>query len=305
MTHRHELREAALTTFLHQAPFGTTGAVILDLDGTTLHEEEGQITVPGSIKRGLRGLHALGRPIILNTLRFPQSVIRTIGPDWIAINQEPIPGIFLNGSLIGQLEKNGQGELQFREFKSFLLTEQEIDTVIDGLEKLVSAGLKDMLLFYYPRDWQLGERIWTPDPTQIPAIREKYTSCSSVVATSLTELRSELKLGETCMIFLLINAEGDQLMAYQHTHKHSYFTNNATDKTTGAIWLTTHLNVSLDCSLGAGDTELDTFLNAVGLSLQIGKRVLPYQGKHATLRLEHPRELGMCLEELAELCAKP
>lgn len=303
LTH-HAQQTQALSDFLKHTSFKKKGAVMLDLDGTVLYEERGVVRVPESIKQGLRTLHTLNKPIILNTLRFPLSIIRTIGKEWLAINEVPIPIISLNGSVIGHIQKTIDNELEFAELTSFPLNEKEMDEVIDGVEKLINAGLKDITLFYYPRDWKFGELIWTPDPNRIPLLEKKYTSCSAFVSTNLSKLRNELKRLETCMLFLLINAEGDQLMAYQHTHKHSYFTRKGVNKKFGAQQLVHELSRSLDDCIGAGDTELDTFLDGIGLSLQIGKNQLPYRGKHATLNLKDAQELGRLLEEIAQLSEK-
>lgn len=282
--------------------FSSRGGVILDLDGTALHEYQGVVRVPESIKTGLQAIHALHRPIILNTLRFPLSIIRTIGSEWLAINHVPIPVICLNGSVTGYIQRISEDsdDIQFEEILSHPLTEQEIDQMLDSVEKLLSAGLTEISLFYYPRDWKFGELIWTPNPEEIPRLDKKYTSCSAVVSTDLIKLRSEFKRLEVCMIFLLVNAEGDQLMAYQHTHKHSYFTHDAIDKKSGALQIAQHLNISLEDSIGAGDTELDTFLESVGLALQIKKK-LPYQGRYATLEIEGAAQLGEFLATTAQL----
>lgn len=45
-----------------------------------------------------------------------------------------------------------------------VMTEAEIDEVLDGVKGLLDGGIDDILVFYYPRDWRMGEIIWTPAP---------------------------------------------------------------------------------------------------------------------------------------------
>jgi hypothetical protein len=49
-----------------------------------------------------------------------------------------------------------------------------------------------LLVFYYPRDWRMGEMIWKPRPDQIAAIKAKYPGASAVNAAGVEWLRVEL-----------------------------------------------------------------------------------------------------------------
>ena len=71
-----------LDEFYNNSLFMTQGAVITDLDGTAVHESGGRTIIHQSVEIGLKKIYELGRPIIINTLRFPLSVIRTFGVDW-------------------------------------------------------------------------------------------------------------------------------------------------------------------------------------------------------------------------------
>jgi hypothetical protein len=70
-----------------------------------------------------------------------------------------------------------------------------------------------------------------------------------------------------------------------------------------------HPGVDIAASVGAGDTELDTFLSAVGLAVIVGNGELDFKGRVATLRLGDSPALGALLFELASLidagCAAP
>ena len=56
-------------------------------------------------------------------------------------------------------------------------------------------------------------------------------------------------------------------------------------------------------SLGAGDTELDTFLEGVGLALVVGNNQLHFHGLIDTIKLNNSFELGLLLFRAAELAA--
>ena len=106
---------------------------------------------------------------------------------------------------------------------------------------------------------------------------------------------------DICMIFLLIDAPQDQLMAYQHTKRENFITHEGVDKLFGARAMAEVLKCDLHESVGSGDTELDTFLSGVGLALLVGNIQLPFQGLVDTLRLQNSTELGAVLFRAAEL----
>ncbi|MGH6874851.1 MAG: HAD family phosphatase, partial [Aestuariivirgaceae bacterium] len=190
--------------------------------------------------------------------------MRTFGKEWYAISSAPIPLVALNGSLIGRVDKNAEGELVFEEIEAFPLTSTEIVEVLKGVGGLIDNGIKNILVFYYPRDWRMGEIIWTPVPDNVQHVKEKYVSASAVTAVEFSKLRDQLASEEICMIFLLIDVPEDQLMAYQHTKRTNFFTHKGVDKLFGARKISPHFNIDLTQSIGAGDTELDRFLCGVG-----------------------------------------
>ena len=89
--------EEHLRQFLRQSAYAAQGGVMTDLDGTIVHEEGGRVYIPAPVEVALKEFYDLGRPLILNTLRFPLSVIRTFGKEWYAIANAPIPTVTLNG----------------------------------------------------------------------------------------------------------------------------------------------------------------------------------------------------------------
>ncbi|HKV37308.1 MAG TPA: HAD hydrolase family protein [Pyrinomonadaceae bacterium] len=295
--------DAKLQRFVEQSSFTTSGVVITDLDGTAVHEYQGKIAIPKEVELGLMRHYERGRPLILNSLRFPLSVIRTFGQDWYRLSNAPIPTVTLNGSLMGFVKKNEEGELIFEEAIAFPLTKEEITAALKGVKNMLDGGIKNILVFYYPRDWRIGEVIWTPVAENVLPVKEKYASASAVTAVEFPKLQEQMLAEDICMIFLLIDAPEDQLMAYQHTKRSNFITHKGVDKLFGAQAMAKFLQSDLRDSLGAGDTELDNFLSGVGLALLVGNHELAFRGVVDTIRLRDSMELGAVLFRAAELAA--
>lgn len=296
--------EAKLQRFIDESSFATSGVVVTDLDGTAVHEFQGRITIPKEVELGLMRHYERGRPLILNSLRFPLSVIRTFGQDWYKLSNAPIPTITLNGSLMGFVKKTEEAELVFEETAAFPLTNDEILEALKGVKGILDAGIKNVLVFYYPRDWRIGEVIWTPVPENVDHVKDKYRSASAVTAVEFPKLQDQMLAEEICMIFLLIDAPEDQLMAYQHTKRSNFITHKGVDKLFGTRVMSDYLKSDLRDSLGAGDTELDTFLAGVGLALVVGNNQLNFHGLIDTIKLNNSFELGLLLFRAAELATE-
>jgi hydroxymethylpyrimidine pyrophosphatase-like HAD family hydrolase len=290
-----------LTKFFSHSRFAELGSVITDLDGTAVHEHRGRIIIPRRVELALMKLVELGRPLILNSLRFPLSVLRTFGREWYAISRAPLPTVSLNGSLLGHIVMGSDGTLGFDEVAAFPLTAAEIDRALAPVKVLLADGVRDVLVFYYPRDWRMGEMIWTPVPENVLHTREKYTSASAVTAVDFEKLRAQLHAEEICMIFLLIDVPQDRLMAYQHSQGSHFFTHAGVDKLSGARAMAELLGVPLHAALGAGDTKMDRFLSGVGCAVVVGGARLPYNGLQETLAVPNSLALGELLYCLSEL----
>ena len=286
---------------MQQSSFATSGVVVTDLDGTAVHEFQGKIIIPKEVELGLMHHYQRGRPLILNSLRFPLSVIRTFGQDWYKLSNAPIPTVTLNGSLMGYVKKTEESELAFEEAAAFPLTKEEIVEALKGVKGLLDGGIKNILVFYYPRDWRIGEVIWTPVPENIVPVKEKYRSASAVTAVEFPKLQDQMLAEDICMIFLLIDAPEDQLMAYQHTKRSNFITHKGVDKLFGARNMAELLKCDLRDSIGAGDTELDTFLSGVGLAVMVGNQHLDFHGLIETVKLDTSLELGALLFRASEL----
>jgi hydroxymethylpyrimidine pyrophosphatase-like HAD family hydrolase len=293
--------EEQVRDFLSRSTYRRQGGIITDLDGTIVHEDQGRIYLPPPVQYALKELYNLGRPLIINSLRFPLSVIRTFGKEWYEISNAPIPTVSLNGSQHGFIIKNANGDLEFEELAAFPLTPEEVDETLQGVKLLLEDGIRDLLVFYYPRDWRMGEIIWTPVPEKVAEVKNKYLSASSVTATKFDKVRDLMRAEEICMIFLLVDVPEDRRMAYQHAKPRNFFTHEGVDKLFGAKSIAEKLELDLAHSVGAGDTWMDSFLSGVGLSVIVGRQDLPFQGSFGTLRLNNAFELGDLLFRLAEL----
>ena len=294
-------QSAQLQHFFNHSKFEECGGLITDLDGTAIHEFEGRYSIPQSVQLGLDKIYDLGRPIVLNTLRFPLSVIRTFGKEWYKISNAPIPTVLMNGSQIGFIMQNNEGNFLYNEIDAFPLEPNEISAVLQIVTSFIKNNDQDLLVFYYPRDWEQGELIWTPLADKIETVQKKYLSASKVYSSSLENLRSDLHAQEICMIFLLIDVPQDRLMAYQHTKRNNFFTHKGVDKDFGAQKIADHLQFELKHSIGAGDSEMDNFLRSVGLAIHVANPLLSYEGLLPPIKVKNSSEFGEILFELAAM----
>jgi hydroxymethylpyrimidine pyrophosphatase-like HAD family hydrolase len=294
-------QSSQLQHFFNHSKFDECGGLIIDLDGTAIHEFEGRYSIPQSVQLGLDKIYDLGRPIVLNTLRFPLSVIRTFGKEWYKISNAPIPTVLMNGSQLGNIMLDNEGNFLYSEIDAFPLEPEEIAQVLHIVISFIKNNDFDLLVFYYPRDWRQGEVIWTPVADKIDHVQKKYLSASKVYSSSLENLQKDLLDQELCMIFLLIDVPEDRLMAYQHTKRNNFFTHKGVDKDFGAQQIANHLQFDLKHSIGAGDSEMDSFLRSVGLAIHVGNPLLSIEGIMPPLKVKNSSELGELLFELAAM----
>jgi hydroxymethylpyrimidine pyrophosphatase-like HAD family hydrolase len=293
--------------FVSRSAFRTRGGVVTDLDGTAVLEVAGRVAISKPMELGLERVYEAGRPVVLNSLRFPLSVIRTFGAEWHRLAGAPIPAVCLNGSLIGRVAAASDGTLAYEELGAFPLSESEVREVLRGVRGLLASGADDLLVFWYPRDWRAGELVWTPQPARVSGLAAKYRSATAVESFPIEKLEEALLAEPLCMIFLLIDAPEDRRMAYQHTRRSRFITHQGVDKRFGAERIAEQLGFSLSDSVGAGDAETDTFLCVVGLAVVVGSNpaALELRGRCDTLRVADHHDLGELLERLAESTPPP
>jgi hydroxymethylpyrimidine pyrophosphatase-like HAD family hydrolase len=289
-----------LQRFLRESRFAERGAVMTDLDGTAVHEIDGRVLLSRSVELGLQQVHAAGHEVLINTLRFPQSIMRAFGADWRRASGSDTTAVTLKGSLIGRIVQTQRGELAFEEIQAFPLSAEEIEEVVQGVRGLCEQGASELLVFHYPRRWQQGELIWTPDPQRIAHVQGKYRSASRVFSGGVEVLEAALHAEPHCMLFLLIDAPQDRLMSYQHTERARFVTHQGIDKRAGALALAASLGLALADSVGAGDADTDTFLDEVGLAAIVGNQDVAFKGRFDTVRLPDAPAFGEMLLAIAE-----
>ena len=295
---------STLREFLAQSDFMRHGGVMTDLDGTAVHEENGRVYVSVPMETGLKRMHDLGREVIINSLRFPLSVIRTFGKAWYQVAGVPVPVVSLRGSLCGRLVLRKSGDIGFEEIEAICLEPDSIKRIVANVSALVDAGANELLLFFYPRDWKRGEMIWTPDPARTQDVASKYRSASQVISGGVQMLERALMAEEICMVFQLLDLPQDRAMAYQHTQRNSFFTHAGVDKHYGAQRIAQRLGIDLLHSIGAGDSPMDDFLAGVGLAVIVGRLQLEYKGRLHTVRIRDSLALGNLLYSIGELGSK-
>ena len=294
----------ALRRFLSSGRFAAAGAVITDLDGTAVLEREGRIYLPPTVEGGLEHIRRLGRPVIANTLRFPRSVIGVFGDEWHRSTGTDLPLVSMKGSQIGRVVRDEAGAMSFEEWHAETLTPAEIREVMVGVEGMVDDGVRDLLVFHYPRDWRQGELIWTPDADRVEAVAAKYRSATRAYSSDVRAFGDTLLSQEMCMVFLLIDLPEDRRMAYQHTQRASFFTRAGVNKRTGAEAMARHLGIDLAASIGAGDAPPDDFLAAVGFAIIVGDNgEVDYRGLAHTARVPDIASFGHLLAVTGESLA--
>src|SRR3954464_13295151 len=121
----------------------TQSFLALDLDGTALLEDRGKVFISSSVEKGVKALHDLGMQVVLNTLRFPLSVITTVGLEWYKIADVPILTVLLNGSVLGYIKAN-DSQLHYEEIAAYPLSQAEIARALNGVAELTAAGIEDV-----------------------------------------------------------------------------------------------------------------------------------------------------------------
>lgn len=295
---------STLREFLAQSQFMRHGGVMTDLDGTAVHEENGRVYVSQPMETGLKRMHDLGREVIINSLRFPLSVIRSFGKEWYRVAGVPVPVVANRGSLCGRLVLQPSGEIGFEEIEAICLNAEDIREILASASALVDAGANELLIFFYPRDWTRGEIIWTPDVTRAESVANKFRSAAQVISGGVQVLEQALLAEDICMVFRLLDLPHDRAMAYQHTQRSSFFTRAGVDKLYGARRIAQHLGIDLTHSIGAGDTPMDDFLAGVGLAVIVGNMQLEYRGLLHTVRIRDSLALGKLLYAIGEFGAK-
>ena len=255
--------------------------------------------MPDEVRKGLTDMYNTSCPVIINTMRFPLSVIKTFAADWYDLSKASVPLVSLNGSQIGFINKNNS-DFTFQETSAFPLKGEEILKFISDVDNILGNS-GSVHVFYYPRDWNKGEIIWTSDKEKVSETKDKYKSASFVYNSDLKTLHNNLNTEDICMIFLLpVITDNDT--SFVHTNHKDFYTHQKVDKLSGAKKMISHLHRQIDYFVGAGDTPMDVFLKEVGLVIKVGKMDFNFSFKSSVLQLEHVPDIGEVFTEVAKGC---
>lgn len=292
-------QKKVISDFTSQPDFLEKGGLITDLDGTVIQQHEGRYFMPDEVGAGLAELYHSNCAVIINSMRFPLSVINTFAENWYGMSNASIPVVSLNGSQSGYIHKEKSG-FTFEEVNAFPLSEKEIRHLVKDVDGILNNG-RSALVFYYPRDWKKGEIIWTPQKDKVPEMKDKYRSASKVYSSDLETLKEHLLAEEICMVFLL-PVEVEAGSPFQHTDHKDFYSHLNVDKLYGAKKFMSHLGLKIDHFIGAGDTPMDVFLKEVGLVLKVGNLNLNFDCASEVIELQQIADIGEVFTAVAESC---
>ena len=118
---RHQKK--LIRDFSKRQEFIQLGGVLTDLDGTVIKEKSGESYMPQEVQHGLARMYGASCPVIINTLRFPLSIINNFANKWHRLTQDSIPVVTLNGAQSGYIIKQKE-KFTFQETVAFPLTEK-------------------------------------------------------------------------------------------------------------------------------------------------------------------------------------
>lgn len=296
-----EEQQKIVRDFVSHPNFKQQGGLMTDLDGTIVQHQDGNYTIPLEVQAGLTELYRVNCPVLLNTLRFPLSIIETFAAVLYPLAQLPIPVISLNGSQWGYISQGENKEFSFIEAGAKPLTSAEINSFMADIRLLVQNKVPHIAVFYYPRDWTKGEIIWSAEQDRVAEMRQTYKSASQVYSSSLAVLEKNLADEEISMIFLLVKKDLIQGAHLQRDLKDFYTTAGA-NKLAGAHAFVNQLGRNLLHFIGAGDTPMDVFLKETGAVIKVGSYPLDFHCQATILPVETVSEIGEVFTWIAEGC---
>lgn len=296
-----EEQKIILQDFVCQPGFRQHGGLITDLDGTIVQHQDGNYTIPTEVLAGLKELYQVGCPVILNTIRFPISIINTFASVLYPIFQNPIPVISLNGSQWGYISPGINGEFCFSEVGAKSLNATEIKSFIADLRFLDEKKVPNITVFYYPRDWTKGEIIWSAEENRVSEMAQTYKSAARIYSGSRQLLEENLAAEDISMIFLLVKKDLIPGSHLQHNLK-DFYTAAGVNKLTGAHAFVNQQGFRLDNFIGAGDTPMDVFLKETGAVIKVGDLPLPFDCQAPIFPVKKVAGIGEVFTHIAESC---
>jgi hydroxymethylpyrimidine pyrophosphatase-like HAD family hydrolase len=296
-----EEQKKLIQDYASHPDFRQYGGLMTDLDGTIVQHQEGNYAIPYQVQACLNDLYRVNCPIILNTIRFPISIIKTFAPVLYPIAQHPIPVISLNGSQWGYIAPGENEDFSFTEAGAQPLKPAEIKRFMANLRFLVQHKVPHIAAFYYPRDWTKGEIIWSAEESRVAEMAQTYKSASRVYSSSLPVLENNLTAEEISMIFLLVKKDLIPGKYLQHDLK-DFYTTAGVNKLAGAHAFVNQLGRTLQNFIGAGDTPMDVFLQETGAVIKVGNLPLDFDCQATILPVETVSEMGEVFTQIAEGC---
>ncbi len=308
-----------LTNFLQWSRFAERGGLVTGLDGMAAPRGAGRVRLLPALGHALRTVHDRGRPVIVQTPRPPLSVMALLAGDSRRLAASPLPLVALQGSLVGHVVARDDGSPGFDELAAWPLAGDEIDELMAGVQGLVDDGVGDLLLRFCPRDWRLGESVWTPDPRRVPWLRQRHREAREVFACGVAELHERLGAQPVCLLHLRIDDDADRSAdditgrgdrrhapgagrprspdaARSSVHVHAGVSGRQ-----GVALLARQHGVDVAQSIGVGSSVLDDFLGDVGFAIHLGRRSALPDGVWHTTRVADPPELGALLRRLGRV----
>ncbi|MDQ4142092.1 MAG: HAD hydrolase family protein [Bacteroidota bacterium] len=296
-----EKQKKIIQDFASHPDFRQYGGLMTDLDGTIVQHQDGNYFIPPEVQAGLHNLYQVNCPIILNTIRFPISVIKTFAAVLYPIAQNPIPVISLNGSQWGYISQGKDEEFSFTEAGAQPLKSTEIKSFMADIQLLIQNKVPNIAVFYYPRHWTKGEIIWSAEEDRVAEIAQTYKSASWVYSSNLTVLEENLVAEEISMIFLLVKKDQIQGTHLQYNIK-DFYTTAGVNKLAGAHAFVNQLRSNLKNFIGAGDTPMDVFLKETGAVIKVGDLPLHFDCQATILPVDTVSEIGEVFNQIAEGC---
>ena len=296
-----EEQKKIIQHFASHPDFRPQGGLMTDLDGTIVQHRDGNYLIPPEVQAGLNNLYQVNCPIILNTIRFPISIIKTFAAILYPIAGNSIPVISLNGSQWGYISRGQDGEFSFTEAGAHPLKPADIKSFIANIQLLIQNKVPNIVAFYYPRDWTKGEIIWAAEEGRVAELTQKYKSASRVYSSSLSILEMNLAAEEISMIYLMIKKDLIQGSHLQHDLK-DFYTATGVNKLMGAHAFVNQLGRNLKHFIGGGDTPMDVFLQETGAVIKVGDLPLHFSCQATIMPVKTVAEMGEVFTQVAEGC---
>lgn len=271
-----------------------------DWDTTSADEQEfpeDRHGFPKEMEDGLVVLQDAGFTTTFNTTRDPIEFIDVLGKNWKEIiPQRMIVGLE-NGGRIGRFIEQ-DGEVTFEDVKTYPLDTNELDLILDILERN-----KDFIIKFYSGDFKRGQIAWLGEAANEKVQKEKFPLASEVLRSSISELRELLY---SCKpVYITISGEIElprKLNAFSSKEDHS-INSSEIDKRTVIEFIAEEFDIDWEQSLAAGDSLPDLPMlekHEFGTVIVVGNNDL-VRDQETIVNVKNARELGNYLQRISKI----